>query len=204
MNTINKASEAIRESYTAVLVAGGRSTRMGHDKAGLIIDGVPLWRRQLAILRALDAADLLISGRRDGPYKAAGVEIVEDITPEAGPMGALEAVLVAARTPFVIVLGVDMPGMHPAFLQTLMSMGTSVVPTRRGAYEPMAAVYGKALAPMLAAAMRSGDHSMQPFIRAVVEAGLAVAHPVGPAEFPLFKNVNWPGDLDTTDTAQAL
>ena len=51
--------------FAAVLLAGGGSTRMGRDKAGLIVGSQTLWDLQLAKLRALDPAELFISGRHN-------------------------------------------------------------------------------------------------------------------------------------------
>ena len=50
--------------FSAVLLAGGKSSRMGSDKAFLEIEGEPLWQRQLATLRGLSPGQLMISGPR--------------------------------------------------------------------------------------------------------------------------------------------
>jgi molybdopterin-guanine dinucleotide biosynthesis protein A len=79
--------------FTAVLLAGGKSTRMGRDKAGVLLHGQPLWQRQLATLRAVQPAELFISGKADAAYAGAGVEIVADNFPGLGPLSGLEATL---------------------------------------------------------------------------------------------------------------
>src|SRR5688500_16588132 len=94
-------------NFAAVLLAGGRSTRMGFDKATLVIDGQPLWQRQLATLRALHPHELFISGRLDGPYGGAGVEIIEDDVADLGPLGGIASILRRAESELVLILAID-------------------------------------------------------------------------------------------------
>ena len=196
MNSICNLQSAICNEFTAILIAGGRSKRMGRDKAALLIDGEPLWKRQLETLRATGAVERLISGRSDGPYASAGVPVIEDLTPGAGPLAALEAALAKASTPFVVVLGIDMPAMRPDFLSALMRRECSVIPVAEdGWFEPLAAVYARDLAPLVTQCLRGEDRSMQHFIRTALDAGLAITHPISPAERALFQNLNSPEDL---------
>ncbi len=67
-----------KQPFDAVLLAGGKSSRMGTDKAGVLIQGVPLWRLQLATLRDLGPEEIFISGRDSGPYAEEGLEILKD------------------------------------------------------------------------------------------------------------------------------
>ena len=84
-------------SHAAVLLAGGKSSRMGRDKSALIVNGEPLWQRQLAVLRATEPAELFISGMRDGPYADCGVEILADGIPNCGPLGGIATALRRCR-----------------------------------------------------------------------------------------------------------
>src|SRR5262245_60126217 len=97
--------------FTAVLLAGGKSSRMGQDKAELMIDGEPLWRRQVAILQAAGANEILISGRLDGPYADSGLPIIEDAESEMGPIGGIATTIAMARHPLALVLAIDLPRM---------------------------------------------------------------------------------------------
>ena len=106
-------------SHTAVLLAGGKSSRMGRDKSSLPVNGEPLWRRQLAILRATEPAEIFISGMRDGPYAECGVEILADEFPDCGPLGGIATALRRCTSDHLLVLAVDMPAMTAAFLRTL-------------------------------------------------------------------------------------
>src|SRR3954471_22198373 len=85
-----------RDSVTAVLMAGGRSRRMGRDKAELELGGRALWERQIEVLRALRPDALWVSGRAYGE-----VEAVADAWPDCGPLGGLASVLQRAETKWV-------------------------------------------------------------------------------------------------------
>ena len=172
---------------------------MGRDKAGVLIGGQPLWQRQLATLRAVRPHELFISGKPDGPYAGAGVEILPDNFPGLGPLAGLEAALRRASHPLVLVLAIDLPAMTAAFLSSLIrqaaASATGCVPRADRWFEPLAAVYPRACLPLAEAGLRAADRSMQRFVRLAVEANLAGIRDLRPSERALFKNINQPADL---------
>ena len=185
--------------FTAVLLAGGKSTRMGRDKAGVLIDGQPLWQRQLATLRAVHPHELFVSGKPDGPYAGAGVEILPDNFPGLGPLAGLEAALRRASHPLVLVLAIDLPAMTADFLSSLVrhaaASATGCLPRADRWFEPLAAVYPRACLPLAEACLRDADRSMQRFVRLAVEQGFMGVRELPDGERALFKNLNEPGDL---------
>ena len=185
--------------FTAVLLAGGKSTRMGRDKAGVLLDGEPLWQRQLATLRATGPRELFISGKQDGPYAVAGVEIMSDITPDCGPLAGLEAALRRASHPLVLVLAVDLPAMTAGFLSALVraaaASGTGCVTGDDRWFEPLAAVYPRACLPLAAECLYGEDRSMQHFVRLAVEQGFMGVRELSEVERVLFRNVNRPSEM---------
>ena len=172
---------------------------MGRDKAGVLIDGEPLWQRQLATLRALDPAELFISGRSDGPYAGAGVPVVADESPGRGPLGGLVTALRRMQCERLLVLAIDLPAMTPAFLASLIaeSARTScgVVPETGAGLEPLAAFYPRACLPLAEESLAHADRSMQRFVRLAHAQGLLTFRSISAAEEPLFCNVNAPSDL---------
>ena len=185
--------------FAAVLLAGGRSTRMGRDKAGLIIDGQPLWQRQLGELRALNPAELFISGRSDGPYAGAGVEIVTDAVPDLGPLAGIAATLQRTTAPLLLVLAIDLPRISRGLLTTLVTAarqsGAGVVPQSERGFEPLAAVYPRTALPAARACLRGSDRSLQHFVRHLIDAGVVSAWPFAPGWRDELRNVNTPDDL---------
>ena len=172
---------------------------MGRDKAGVIVDGQPLWQRQLSTLRALHPAELFISGRPDGPCAAAGIEIIPDLTPGRGPLSGLEASLQHASHPLLLVLAIDLPAMTTEFLSRLLrevSSERGCVPCIDGWFEPLAAVYPRRSLPLVQECLRGDDFSMQSFVRQAIASNLVSSWTIPSDDADLFRNVNTPADLN--------
>jgi len=103
---------------SAFVLAGGKSTRMGSDKAFVQIEGRTLLDRVLALARTA-TPNVWIVGSRDkfGSY----APTVEDIFPERGPLGGIHAALTASSTELNLMLAVDAPFVRPEFLQYLLA-----------------------------------------------------------------------------------
>lgn len=178
---------------SAVLLAGGKSSRMGRDKALLEIDGQPLWRRQLETLRALNPEQLMVSGRTFD-----GAEAVVDRWTNAGPLAGVAAALERCSAPLLVVLAVDLPRMTSRFLESLLAAareGRGVVPRGAEFYEPLAAVYPITCVAAAEAALQRGEFSLQRFVEAAVRERSLEPRVLRPEELPLFANWNSPEDL---------
>jgi molybdopterin-guanine dinucleotide biosynthesis protein A len=167
---------------------------MGQDKAGLIIDGIPLWRRQLATLRATGATEIFISGPVDGPYSKSGMAIMEDAEPGLGPIGGLVTAIASAQHEHVLVLAIDLPRMTSGYLQSLLA-NAPVVPRRGDRFEPLAAVYTRCCGEVFQHRLAQRRLSLQSAIHDLIERGELSARDVSPAEASLFDNLNTPEDL---------
>jgi molybdopterin-guanine dinucleotide biosynthesis protein A len=97
-------------SFAAVLLCGGRSTRMGRDKAFLDWDGRPLWQVQLEKLQQLSPQRLLVSCREEQNIVSDAERVFDPIDSNDGPLGAITRCLELVRMP-LLVLAVDMPWM---------------------------------------------------------------------------------------------
>jgi molybdopterin-guanine dinucleotide biosynthesis protein A len=185
--------------FSAALLAGGKSSRMGSDKAAVEIGGEPLWRHQLGTLRAVGPREILISGKVDGPYAGAGVEIVRDTIPDCGPLSGIEAVLARAAHPLVLVLAIDLPAMTAEFLRAVVKEAhdrrCGVVLHRCARFEPLAAVYPQGALPLARECLRSGDCSLQNFVRLAIGQGLLHTREPRLDEERLFLNLNTLTDL---------
>ncbi len=189
-------------AFAAVLLAGGRSQRMGRDKALLPLpDGRKLWERQLDVLRALEPAELLISGSARAGFPP-DVTLLADELPGLGPLAGIAAALKAMQSPRLVVLAVDLPAMTTGYLCGLLTeagdlpSNRGIIPrTDDGYFEPLAAVYPRAASAAAEEQLRGADRSLQTFVRTLIETGAAIAHPVTEADASLFINWNHPQDL---------
>lgn len=177
---------------TAALLAGGKSTRMGQDKALLQIGGKPLWQIQRDKLASF--ADEVLISAREGMIDA---KVVTDRVQGLGPLGGLQSVMEVARYDRIVILGVDMPSMTAAFLKSLWDETTpecGIVPMLHGWFEGLAAIYPRCILPVLKNVLEGKDHSMRALLQQGIERGMMKARPVLSHEEFLFQNWNRPND----------
>jgi len=105
---------------SAIILAGGRSTRFGRDKLAEPVDGRPLLHHAAEAVAAV-ATDVIVVAPPDVvPSLPDGVRLVHDEAPFEGPLAGCMTGLVAAREPVVVVVGGDMPSLEPAVLALLI------------------------------------------------------------------------------------
>jgi len=183
---------------SAVLLAGGKSRRMGQDKAAIIFRGKPLWQTQLDLLRSLEPQEILVSAQADPTWRPLDVRFVPDNSPSRGPLGGLCASLAEIRSSHLIVLAIDMPFMNEKFLRSLshnIQPGCGALPMIENRAEPLAAIYPVQVHPDLVAALSGTDFSLQAVTTKLVAAGkLKVIHVANEEEI-FFRNLNEPADL---------
>jgi molybdopterin-guanine dinucleotide biosynthesis protein A len=181
-------------SFSAALLAGGKSTRMGRDKALLPVPGsnLLLWRRQLGILDELQPEESFWSG----PARAGLPErlrIVGDVVPNAGPLAGISACLDLMKSDLLVVLAIDLPRMSSSFLGDLLhrcSSNQGAVMRHGDFYEPLAAVYPKRLRAMARAHLASGRYALQDLLQEAVEQKIVQAFPLEEKNSLLFQNWN--------------
>ena len=186
-------------TFSAALLAGGQSRRMGRDKALLPGKGHAfLWQRQLELLEELRPHRVFWSGF-PRPGLGAAIAVVADRVPDAGPLAGITACLEALETELLVVVAVDLPRMTVPFLRRLLLAGTAahgIVPRRNGRFEPLAAVYPKAILPLAQRHLAEGRLALQEFASAGIAGGWLQALEVAPEHGALFHNLNRPEDLE--------
>jgi len=184
-------------TVAAVVLAGGRSSRMGRDKALLTLpDG------RTALGAILDAASAVASpvflAVDTGEHLAllrpalAGREprLLLDDRPGSGPLAALTRAIGASTAPVLLALAVDMPLVRPELLRLLIerllagldSGDLAVVPRVGGVEQPLCTAYAATLAPRAEAALAIGRRDLRalfvgPGIRFLDEPDLRHADP---------------------------
>jgi molybdenum cofactor guanylyltransferase len=148
------------------LLAGGRSTRMGRDKATMRVAGEPLLER-LARLGSEAGLAILICGRgQPAAWHGPPATFLRDAQPDDGPLRGLEAALAVADE--VVLLACDLPCFSAAACAWLIAqprgrLGTAV--SCAGALQPLASIYTIACQPHLAEAFASGRRSLRNLLR---------------------------------------
>ena len=188
------------ENVTAFVLAGGRSTRMGADKALLAFGDETLLARALQTVAA--AADrVVIVGPRER-YAAFG-EVIEDIYPGCGPLAGIHAALGATETDLNLILSVDMPLMTAEFLKWLLEDARNagelmVVPDALGGQQPLCAVYRRAVQALAEKALKDGDYKIGHLFSNAPTRHISEAEIVEAGFSPrIFRNVNTNEDFQT-------
>jgi molybdopterin-guanine dinucleotide biosynthesis protein A len=148
----------------AFVLTGGRSSRMGRDKAHLPLQGRPLVEHVAAQARGVTDNIILV-----GPisrYANLGYPIVEDIFTGQGPLSGIHAALTQTRCEWNLILACDMPQITAAFLVELMARAEAgqawaVIPVGPdGVRQPLCAAYHHRCAAEVARALERGVHKV--------------------------------------------
>lgn len=202
-------------STAGVVLAGGRSSRMGQAKAGLDWHGSTLLRRVVGLVaRGVDGHVLVV--RAPGqqlPSLPRGVEVVDDPAEGRGPLQGLAVGLGAwvGRADAAFVCSTDLPFLHPTYVRSVLGRlgGHDVVlPHVHGFRQPLAAVYATRLAALAAELVAEGLGAPKPLLDrcdtlALDDAAL-LTDPALAAADPQLRSVENLNDREAYDRARAL
>ena len=184
---------------TVFILAGGKSTRMGTDKAFVEYEGRTLLARVLDVARSVSSKVEIVGNREKfAPFAS----VVEDIFRECGPLGGIHAALLSSTTDLNLVLAADMPFVSWAFLDHLITHArkapeaTVVVPRAQGKSQPLCAVYRKEFIATAETALRAGEYKIDRLFT-VVRTRVITEEELEAAGFSvaLFSNLNTPEEL---------
>jgi molybdenum cofactor guanylyltransferase len=137
----------------AIVLAGGRSTRMGEPKALVEWHGSPLLRRVTGVVaRICDPVVVVHAAGQELPELPAGVELAVDARPDQGPLEGIAAGLraLAGRAEVAYVSSTDVPLLHPAFVRRVVALlgeASVAVPDVDGRMHPLASAMRTAVLP---------------------------------------------------------
>ncbi len=195
-----RAGLALAEIGGAVL-AGGRSTRFGTDKARAPVGGRPMVVRVLESLEGTrERCVVRVAGVGEPlPPLPPGVSEIHDLLPGGGPLSGLHAALSSARGPWLALAACDLPCLSPAFWQLLCdhvgdAPAVSVVHAG-GRLEPLAALYRLDALGVVEARLRAGDLALQPLLAALHATPVPAELVLEACGSAVLRNVNRPGDV---------
>ena len=174
MGTVKRKVRCGGKSMTAIVLAGGRGRRMKADKAGLSVAGRTLLEHVLGqlepyfdeILVSVSSGQNVERRRRSRPGQPPRIRIVEDESPNQGPLGGILAGLKAAANAACAVIACDIPDIDVSLLRSLARAAGNAevaVPVGpAGHFEPLFAVYRKSVVPEIEALLRNGERSILP------------------------------------------
>lgn len=185
--------EEPRKAITAFVLAGGKSTRMGSDKAFVVLAGKTLLDRALAATRAVTGQVLIVGPRSKFSMYA---PVVEDVFTQRGPLAGIHAALMHTTTDLNLVLAVDLPFMQPSFLSYLcdraaQTQAAVVIPRAAGGWQPLCAVYRRQFRDLATKALAAGENKIDSLFANIPVAPIEEAQ-ITQAGFSLdiFRNIN--------------
>ena len=177
---------------SGIVIAGGKSLRMGIDKSSILFRTQSFLDRAVGLLQHF-TDDIIISANKNITHGA--YRIISDIVQNAGPMGGLHACLPHIKNDRALVIPVDMPLLNIEALQYLLQQvdrqQKMTIFNANSRLQMLTGVYHKDIVPLLQNHLDTGDYKLQNLLKKIpcqiVEAG----------EFsPIFVNVNTPEQLN--------
>lgn len=193
-----------RAEATGFVVAGGKSRRMGRDKALLPWNGATLLDHTVARLGAVCASVRVLSGT-ERRYEDRGLSVETDAVPDAGPLGGIYTGLLGMGAGTGLFLGVDLPFVTVDLLRRLLELSAghdAVVPMSPRGPEPLCAVYRSTCLEPIRRRLAAGDLKATSFWpdADVLHASAGHLSDLGPLD-AMFRNVNSPADYESAREA---
>jgi molybdenum cofactor guanylyltransferase len=184
---------------TGIILAGGKSRRMGRDKAFLPFGRGLLIERVIEVIQQVTSDVILITNNPE-QYQRFGLPMYADVIPDAGSLGGIYTGLVSAKTPYGLCLACDMPFVKPDFLRFLCDTAAEVevvVPRNAEDFQPLCAVYSQACQAPIRQKIEAGRLKITGFfdqVRVRVIDGALLAH-YDPHDV-MFFNANTPEEYE--------
>ena len=128
-----------------MILGGGKSIRMGQDKALIEVDGVPIILRVSAVLDRLFRETIIVANEKE-PYAELNIPVYCDLVPGQGALGGLYTGLVYSTFPYSFCVACDMPFLNRALIEYLLTrieQYDAVVPRTSDGLQPLHAIYSK-------------------------------------------------------------
>lgn len=189
-----------RTDLTGIIMAGGRSSRMGQEKGLIEFKGRPLIQYPIDLL--LSYTDKIIISTGNPAYLKFGLEMIPDEIAGQGPSAGLAAALKNSSTAWNIVIACDLPFLESELIHMLLSNSGScraVIPVYRGVREPLAGLYHKELVKNFETAVYSGVLALHKILDSCEVHYVDTEHLL--VKYPkMFTNFNTPGDMDLANS----
>jgi len=191
------------KDVSVFVLAGGRSSRMGSDKALLPIAGLNLLQIAVAKAREVSPRTVIVGCRER--YAQYG-ETIEDIIPGCGPLSGIHAALSTTRCELNLILSVDMPLMPADFLRWLTQTAASgdelaIVPEAHGRTQPLCSVFRRAAIAPVENEFETGEYKVDRLFSILPTRLVAEIDWQAAGFLPdIFRNVNTPDEYEAVVT----
>ncbi|MCL3781441.1 molybdenum cofactor guanylyltransferase [Prolixibacteraceae bacterium JC049] len=184
-----------KENLTGIILAGGKSSRMGQDKGLMELDGKPMVLHVADVLQSF-CSEVIISTNNTA-YGFLGKELVADKVKGKGPIAGLHAGLSRSQTKWVAFIACDTPFVQPWVYEQLMehvANADAAFPMHNGKTEPLIALFRQSALSKVEEQMANGDLKIHRLIETLNAVKVDFTQELH--AFPnLFNNINTPEEF---------
>lgn len=200
-------------SLAVIILAGGRSTRMGRDKAMIEIDGVPLIRRIYDVVVSCQMPEMMVGDDRRSPpqvyvltpwidrYQSilpVGCNFLLEQQPDLGPISAFAQGLTAITASWILLIACDLPNLSTSIIQagidrlpSISAQSIAYLPKHEKGWEPLCGFYRHICHHSAIEYINAGGKSFQNWLKTQIVTEFVIADPT------YLANCNTPTELAT-------
>lgn len=180
---------------SAIILAGGKSSRMGFDKQRIQLENGTYLSHEICGASSLLFAEVIIVTNTPEFYENLPVKTVQDQYQEAGPLAGIHAGLMAAKHDYSYVLACDMPEIDVDYIDELTnyldnSIDGVVIYNDDHRYEPFQAFYHRRLVGVIEKHIEANEYQMQALIKQANFKELSLDALRSKSDPKLFENLN--------------
>lgn len=165
-----------KNNITGIILAGGKSSRMGTDKGFLLLNDKPFVQYSIDALKPLVSNIIIVSD--DSKYDEFGLKRVNDITKNAGPIAGISSGLNASSTAYNLILSCDIPLITSKILQKLIDnfdVNTQIIQIEsQGKSMPLIAMYKKEVAHIFNTLLKNDERRLRAAIKSCISKNIAL------------------------------
>jgi molybdopterin-guanine dinucleotide biosynthesis protein A len=159
--------KGLYKDITGVILAGGKSSRFGKNKAFALYQGMPFIQRILQVMQSVFADVVLVTNTPES-YQSLPVKILVDQVPYQGPLGGIVTALESSPHPKIFVVACDMPLLNKKVIRDIIERGgrrEAAIPVYQGQPEYLLALYSQDLRKAMVTALSNGVRSLYEFCK---------------------------------------
>ena len=165
-----------KKDITGIILAGGKSSRMGTDKGFLLLNEKPFMQYSIDALKPLVSEIIIVSDNAD--YDVFGLKRINDITKNAGPVAGISAGLEASSTECNLILSCDIPLINSEILQKLIDniddTSQIIQIESRGKSMPLIALYKKQVTKTFNTFLQANERRLRVAIKSCISKNIVL------------------------------
>ncbi len=181
---------------TGIVLAGGKSSRMGTDKGLMLLNGKPMVAYVLEQLKPCVDHIIIVANKEE--YKQFGYPVVPDLVDAVGPVGGIYTGLSASQTELNFFVSCDTPFVNSAAILQIIhhAQGTPIcIATLEGQLQPLFGVYNKVCIPLFKESIQQEKFKLQSLVLESKPTLVAMDALVQQQPY-LFQNINTPHEFE--------